>query len=89
MSDQIHRRGLSPDCQELVEQIRERLLEVEKERDLDRRAPYATAVQRLTAIIGIETIEIALDAIDRTVAAYSEMPTVLIDSDSVQQRDIS
>ena len=74
-----NRRGLSPESQELVEQIRERLLELKSQRELDRHAPFATAIQRLTAIIGIETVEIALEAIDRTVSAFSEMPTVLIE----------
>ena len=79
MGEQILRRGLSPESQELVELSRERLLELKAQRELDRRAPFATGVQRLTAIIGIETVEIVLEAIARIVAAYSEMPAVLID----------
>ena len=36
MSEQILRRGLSPESQELVELIRERLLELKAQRELDR-----------------------------------------------------
>ncbi len=77
----IQCRGLSP---ELVEQIRERLLELKAEWERDRQAPYVAVIQRLTAIIGIETVEIALEVIARTVVAYSEVLTVLINGHGEQ-----
>lgn len=62
MSEQILRRGLSPESQELVELIREWLLELKAQRELDRRAPFATGVQRLTAMTGIWALRAKLQS---------------------------